>query len=117
LLVGGVNAEWLDSRRHDLSGFSCGDPSVDGWLRTSVESEVAGARTRVAVFGRRGLGCYRLGAFQVGTQFGQPWGAEGEPVSPVLGVLISRLGVDVGWQGRGLGSALFGDAVWLWPSG
>ena len=65
----------------------------------------------VAVVGRRVLGCYRLGAFQVGTQSGQPWGAEGEPVSPVLGVMISRLGVDVGWHGRGLGSALLGDAV------
>jgi GNAT superfamily N-acetyltransferase len=113
LLVGGVNAEWLDSLRHDLSGFSCGDPSVDGWLPTSIESEVAGARTRVAVFGQRVLGCYRLGAFQVGAQSGHPWGAEGEPVRAVLGVLISRLGVDVGWQGRGLGSALLVDAVVL----
>ena len=38
-------------------------------------------------------------------------GADGEPVPPVLGVLISRLGVDLGWQGGGLGSALLGDAV------
>ena len=61
-------------------------------------------------------GCWAVtdsAAFQVGTQSGQPWGAEGDPVSPVLGVLISRLGVDVGWQGRGLGSALLVDAVVL----
>jgi hypothetical protein len=64
LLVGGVNAEWLDSLRHDLSGFSCGDPSVDGWLRTGVESEVAGARARVAVLGRRVLGCYGSAPFR-----------------------------------------------------
>ena len=73
--MGGVNGEWLDSRRHDLSGFSCGDPSVDGWLRTGVESEVDGARARVAVVGQRVLSCYRLGAFQVGVQSGDPWGA------------------------------------------
>lgn len=113
MLVGGVNGEWLDSRRHDLSGFSCGDPSVDGWLRTGVESR--GGWSPRAGRGARpaGAGLLRLGAVQVGVQSGQPWGAEGGPVSPVLGVLISRLGVDVGWQGRGLGSALLVDAVVL----
>ena len=94
-------------------GFPAVTHRVDGWLPTSIESGVAGARTRVAVFGRRVLGCYRLGAFQVGAQSGQPWGAEGEPVRAVLGVLISRLGVDAGRRGRGLGSALLVDAVVL----
>ena len=86
--------------------------STGGSARAS-NPEVAGARRAGRGARPAGAGLLRLGAVQVGVQSGQPWGAEGGPVSPVLGVLISRLGVDVGWQGRGLGSALLVDAVVL----
>ena len=49
---------------------------------------MAGARTRVAVFGRRVLGCYRLGAFQVGGLLASLLGTKAAPaVAPAPGTV------------------------------
>jgi hypothetical protein len=82
---------------------------VEGWLRqdANVADRQQGVVVQVAGDGRRVVGCYRLGSFQV-----QPR----RPVRslrtssfdldrmPVPALVVSHLCVDQRLQGRGLGS-------------
>jgi GNAT superfamily N-acetyltransferase len=112
--VVGVLVERIDGERQDWSAFCCGDPAIDGWLRQdSVAADrQVGVMVQVASVGGRVVGCYRLGSLQVQsapsvTQSGV-WNSGRVPVSAVL---VSRLGVDQGWQRCGLGASLMWHAL------
>jgi GNAT superfamily N-acetyltransferase len=97
---------------HDLSQFSCSEPSLDEWLRRrSLPNEESGAsRTYVVRTGNRVVGYYALavGAVAHGGASGRVKRNMPDPV-PVM--VLGRLAVDQALQGRGIGPSLLRDAV------
>ena len=117
-VVDAVRVERIDHGRHDWSVFSCGDSVVDGWLRQDaiVADRQAGVVVQVASDGRRVVGCYRLGSFQL--QARRPvgslrtWSFDLDRM-PVSALVVPRLYVDQRLQGRGLGRQLMSHALEL----
>jgi GNAT superfamily N-acetyltransferase len=97
---------------HDFSSFDSGTPVLDDWLRRRALSnqESGASRTYVVCAGRRVVGYYALaaGAVAQGEATGRTRRNMPDPV-PVM--VIGRLAIDSGYQGRGLGRALLRDAV------
>lgn len=97
---------------HDLNAFDCGTPVLDNWLRRRAlpNQESGASRTYVIRAGNRVVGYYALaaGAVAHGEATGRTRRNMPDPV-PVM--VIGRLAVDSGHQGRGLGRALLRDAV------
>lgn len=94
------------SPQHRLDEFDCGSPSLTDWLRRrALVAEQAGT-SRVYVV-RRTADDRVVGYYALGTGAVIPESAT--PRFPV--VLLTRLGVDVSEQGRGLGRALVVDAL------
>ena len=97
---------------HALDEFQSGVASLDDWLKRQArhnETE-GGSRTFVVCIDRRVVGYYSLAAGSL-----LPSAATGRVrrnmPNPVPIVLLGRLAIDRGWQGRGLGADLLRDAV------
>lgn len=96
---------------HDLTGFDCGKPALNDWLRQRAsKNESRFSRTYVVCDGDRVAGyvCIAAGAVE-------RWAAPGRvrrnapdtiPVS-----VIGRLAVDQAYAGRGLGADMLSDAL------
>ena len=97
---------------HDLASFDSGVPPLDRWLKErSGHNESEGAsRSFVVCEELRVVGYYSLaaGSVQAAVATGRVRRNMPDPV-PVL--LLGRLAIDRGWQGRGLGADLLRDAV------
>jgi predicted N-acetyltransferase YhbS len=97
---------------HEIEEFNSGEASLDGWLRRRARAnQVSGAsRTFVVCEGKKVVGYYALasGAVTVETAAGRFRRNMPDPI-PVA--VLARLAVDRGWQGKGLGRALFRDAA------
>lgn len=105
----------LLNKDHDRSSFECGSVEQTGWLRrfSLLAQQADTARVYVACRGgeSRVAGYYALAAGSV-----EPEGAPGRLTAgagrhPLPVVLLTRLGVDLEEQGRGLGTALVRDAL------
>jgi GNAT superfamily N-acetyltransferase len=100
------------SDRHEIGEFNSGEASLDDWLRRRAgANQVSGAsRTYVLCEKKRVVGYYALasGAIAVESATGRLRRNMPDPV-PV--VVLARLAVDRGWQGKGIGRALFRDAA------
>lgn len=102
------------SPEHRLDEFDCGSPSLTDWLRRrALVAEQAGT-CRVYVVRRtaddRVVGYCALAIGAVVPESATPRFLKGTGNYPVPVVLLTRLGVDVSEQGRGLGRALVVDA-------
>jgi len=97
---------------HDLSQFLCGLPELDDWLkRRALNNEASGAsRTYVTCIGTRVVGYYAL-ANGAALHTEAPGGVRRNMPNPIPVMVIGRLGVDLNFQCRGIGSALLKDAV------
>jgi len=100
------------SSDHDLSAFRSGNPGLDDWLRRRAlrNQERGGARTYVICAGKRVVGYYALSAGAV-TQAEATGRARRNMPEPVPVMVLGRLAIDAGFQGRGLGRALLRDAI------
>ena len=100
------------SDAHDLGEFSSGVGSLDDWLRRRARAnQVSGAsRTFVVAANDKVVGYYALasGGIAVASTVGRFRRNMPDPI-PV--VVLGRLAVDRGQQGRGLGRALFRDCA------
>jgi GNAT superfamily N-acetyltransferase len=98
--------------RHLLDEFSSGEPSLDDWLKRRARgNQASGAsRTYVICEGERVVGYYALasGAIVAATAPGRFRRNMPDPI-PVA--ILARLALDLTWQGKGLGRALFMDAA------
>jgi GNAT superfamily N-acetyltransferase len=96
---------------HDVSSFSCGNESLDLWLRRrAMKNQTSGAsRTYVACVGTRVVAYYSLSSGAVNLQTAAGHFRRNMP-DPIPVVLLGRLAVDKGFQGTGLGRALVRDA-------
>ena len=105
-------APTLLTNEHELTGFACGEPSLDDWLkRRALANQVSGAsRTYVVCEGRRVVGFYCLasGAIAVAEA---PSRVRRNMPDPIPMMVIGRLAIDQRWHGRGIGRALLRDAV------
>ena len=97
---------------HDLSFFHSGTPALDaGPQRRALANQQSGAsRTYVIGAGRRVVGYYALAAGAVAQAEAAGRTRRNMP-DPVPVMVIGRLAIDSGFQGRGLGRALLRDAV------
>lgn len=96
----------------DRSGFRSGVDELDEWLhRYALQNQRAdNAVTYVATLDAQIVGYYALCAAGVGRDHTPVHFARGRPgIIPC--VLLARLAVDARATGRGLGSALFRDAI------
>lgn len=97
---------------HDVSAFDSGVADLDDWLRKrAVANEETGAsRTYVVCAGGRVVGYYALATGGV-AQARAPGRVRRNMPDPVPVMILARLAVDRGWQGRNLGSSLLRDAI------
>jgi GNAT superfamily N-acetyltransferase len=97
---------------HDLTQFSCGEPSLDHWLRKrALQNEESGAsRTYVVCAGVCVAGYFALAAGSVAHAEAASRIKRNMP-DPVPVILIGRLAIDSRFQGRGIGADLLRDAV------
>jgi GNAT superfamily N-acetyltransferase len=98
---------------HALDGFDSSAPTFDDWLKHRAASHQAsgGSRTYVVCSQGHVVGYYSLATKTVAairTGFGRP---RGDSCDPVLAIMLGRLAVARSHQGRGVGRALFQDAV------
>jgi GNAT superfamily N-acetyltransferase len=100
--------------KHGLNDFSSGEASMDDWLqRRARHAEAAGsARTFVTTDRARVVGYYSLAIGQVLPEDATERLLKGQPAKrPVPVLVLARLAVDRGHQGRGIGRSLLQDAL------
>ncbi len=96
---------------HDLSAFASAEPALDDWLRKrALAGEGRTARTYVVCAGRRVVGFYALANGGVQRSAATPKVRRNAP-DPVPVMVLGRLAVDKGWEGRGIGKAMLRDAI------
>ena len=97
---------------HDLADFDSGEHTLDDWLRRRAlaNEESRSSRTYVVCSGKRVVGYYALTVGAV-THVGAPGRVKRNMPDPVPVMVLGRLAVDKGFQGRGIGSGLLRDAI------
>jgi len=106
-------SERLDPEAHDIRGFTCGETSLDTWLREQAVLATARrtARTWVwvdqdgAVAGYYALAAHKVTRQDVPTRIGR-----GGPTE-IPAVLLARLALSEHLRGQGLGEVLVADAL------
>lgn len=100
---------------HDRSTFDCGSDAQSAWLREHALRAQQADTARVYVACEAGrfavAGYYALTAGSAAREAASPRATRGTGRYPVPVVILTRLGVHMGEQGRGLGAALVRDAL------
>jgi GNAT superfamily N-acetyltransferase len=97
---------------HDVTAFDCGVPSLNDWLKKrALANQVAGAsRTFVVTDDARVVAYYALASGAVAPEASSGRFRRNMP-NPIPVAILARLAIDRTQQGRGIGRALFQDAV------
>ena len=100
------------SVEHNLAAFSCGEPSLDNWLRQrALKNEVMGAsRTYMVCEGNDVVGYYSLAVSSIEYQF-TPGAIKRNMPQPIPIMLLARLAVDRSYTGQGIGTGMLQDAL------
>ncbi len=109
-----LNAPVLLNETHDSSLFESGEPVLDDWLRNRALPNLHAAASRTYVVcpagSNRIVGYFALSMGQILAQ--EATGAMRRNMPRhIPAVLLGRLAIDRGWQGKGLARALLADAV------
>ncbi|SFN79149.1 Acetyltransferase (GNAT) domain-containing protein [Mesorhizobium sp. NFR06] len=98
---------------HDVSGFSCGKPALDHWLKTRALSNQEKGFTAVLVVHEAGrvIGYYGLAPTAVVPSILPRSIRTGQPPDPVPCLLLGQLATDTGWTGCGVGTGLVKHAL------
>jgi GNAT superfamily N-acetyltransferase len=101
------------TKEHEVVGFDCGKPPLNDFLiKYALQNQASGgARTYVATRSNRVAGYYSLAPASVVPEDAPPRVLKGQGRYPVPVILMARFAVDQGEQGKGLGKALFRDAL------
>ena len=96
----------------DLSGFRCGEPSLDDWLkRRALQNEKNGAsRTYVICTSEEVVGYYALAVGAVASEKA-PGRVRRNMPDPIPVMILGRLAVHKDFQGKKVGQGLLRDAV------
>jgi len=97
---------------HDLSGFTCGIPELDSWLREQARRNQRQntSQTFVVTRAHRVVGYYALSANAI-ARLQVPKALACNTPDPIPVLLLGRLAVDQTEQGSGLGGYLLRDAL------
>jgi GNAT superfamily N-acetyltransferase len=108
-----VSGPELLTAAHDLSEFSCGQPSLDRWLKTRALSNQEKGFTAVIVVheASRVIGYYGLAPTAVVPSTLSRSIRTGQPPDPVPCLLLGQLATDVNWIGKGIGTGLLKHAL------
>ena len=98
---------------HDVSGFSCGKPSLDRWLKTRALSNQEKGFTAVLVVheASRVVGYYGLAPTAIVPTALSRAIRTGQPPDPVPCLLLGQLATDKRWVGKGIGTSLLTHAL------
>jgi GNAT superfamily N-acetyltransferase len=98
---------------HDVAGFDCGAAALNDYLKRFAlqNQQNQSARTYVAARDQRVVGYYTLAAGSVRREETPARVAQGLAAHPVPVILLARLAVDKGEQGKGVGAGLLKDAL------
>lgn len=98
---------------HDLSGFDCGKPALNDWLRTYALANQTKGFTRVMVSCERSrvIGFYGLAPTAVPPSILPRKVRTGRPPDPLPCILFGQLAVDTAYSGKGVGSGLLRHAL------
>ncbi|MGD0482813.1 MAG: GNAT family N-acetyltransferase [Terracidiphilus sp.] len=93
-------------------GFSCGEDSLDEWLRRrALTNRVSGAsQAYVVCADNEVIGYYALASGSISVE-SAPGRFRRNMPDPIPVAVLARLAVDRRWQGKGVGRALFSDAA------
>jgi predicted N-acetyltransferase YhbS len=96
-----------------VSGFSCGKPALDHWLKTRALSNQEKGFTAVLVVHEAGrvVGYYGLAPTAVVPSILPRSIRIGQSPDPVPCLLLGQLATDIGWAGRGIGTGLVKHAL------
>jgi GNAT superfamily N-acetyltransferase len=97
---------------HHLAAFDCGIPELNDWLkrRALTNQEEGASRTYVVTEDQRIAGYYALAAGGINVTEAPGRFRRNMP-NPIPVALLGRMAVDLSYQGRGLGRALFRDGA------
>jgi GNAT superfamily N-acetyltransferase len=100
-------------RGHKIDDFDCGQEALNRFLiHHALQNQQAEAsKTYVALAGERVLGYYTLVVGEVAHASAHERLTKGLARHPVPVMLLARLAIETGWQGKGLGSGLLKDAM------
>jgi GNAT superfamily N-acetyltransferase len=98
---------------HDVSGFTCGKPTLDHWLKTRALANQQKGFTAVLVVHEAGrvVGYCGLAPTAVIPSVRPRAIRTGQPPDPVPCLLLGQLATDIGWAGRGIGTGLVKHAL------
>ena len=98
---------------HELDGFDCGNPTLNDWLvRHAMQAQGSGsARTFVVTDDARVAGYFSLSTGQVESTAATDRVRRGMGRYPVPVVVLTRLAVAQGDQGKGVGVGMLQDAI------
>lgn len=98
---------------HDVSGFSCGKPALDRWLKTRAFSNQEKGFTAVIVVhdDNQVVGYYGLAPTTVLPTRLPRSIRTGQPPDPVPCLLLGQLATDERWIGQGIGTGLVKHAL------
>src|ERR1700693_639689 len=97
---------------HDISTFDCGVSDLNEWLkkRALANEESGASRTYVVSSASKVVGYYALANGGVALAKA-PGRVRRNMPDPLPVMIVGRLAVDRGWQGRNIGRSLLRDAI------
>lgn len=97
---------------HDLSSFSCGESTLDDWLRSRAgkNEQIGASRTYVVCEEKRVVAYYSLAVGSVEHKY-SPGPVKRNMPNPVPVMILARLAVDKRYAGKNIGTALLRDAL------
>jgi GNAT superfamily N-acetyltransferase len=110
--VGRITAPQPLSENHVTDNFDCGNSFLNDWLKkfALLNSRANAAKTFVVCERNRVIGYYSLAMGSVDYEVASPRIKKGLAKHPVPVVIIARLAVDLGYQGKRIGISLLKDA-------
>lgn len=110
--MGEITAPESLASQHDLSGFDCGEPLLNDWLRHNAQRNQANgsSRTYVVCAADKVVGYYTLATGSV-THVEATSRVRRNSPDPVPVLVLGRLAVDAIFQGKGIGNGLLRDAL------
>jgi GNAT superfamily N-acetyltransferase len=98
---------------HILDAFDCGQESLNRYLKryALANQRANGAQTYLGLSGDDIIGFYSLVVGHVIYDDAPERLTKGLSRNPVPVMLLARLAVDLGWQGKGVGTGLLRDAM------
>lgn len=103
----------FDPERHDVAGFTCGEPVLDDWLRDHASTEDRRGHSRTFVWTDatdRVVAYYTLSAHKVAREDVPKRIGHGGP-REIPATLIGKLALSVDLRGQSLGVVLLADAL------